>query len=82
MVLAQQVRTNGITEEVSNKLTNITKSDIESIEHVDVSKNIIDIYNKKMNQSGIKTGIKRIDEDTGGLQPGTLAVMLRIHRVV
>lgn len=82
MVLAQQVRTNGITEDISNKLTNITKSDIVSIEHEDVSKNILDIYNKKVGQHGIRTGIKRIDEDTGGLQPGTLAVMLRIHRVI
>lgn len=82
MVLAQQVRTNGITEDVSNKLTNITKSDIVSVAHTDISKDILNIYNKKVGQYGIKTGVKRIDNDTGGLQPGTLTVMLRIYRFI
>ena len=76
MLLAQKVRNSGISEDVSNDLISLTKSDVVSIEHQDISKNIIDEYNKKVNTSGIKTNVARIDTDTGGLQPGTLSVIL------
>lgn len=79
--LANIVRTNGITEEVSTKLTNLTKSDTVSIPYKDIGDNIIDLYNTKKLQIGIQTGVPRINDDTGGLQPGTIATILRIHTV-
>ena len=76
MDLASIVRTNGITEEIVLQLNNITKSDAVKIAHEDISDKLLDIYNRKVDMSGISTGIKKIDEDTGGLQPGTIATIL------
>lgn len=80
--LANIIRTNGITEEVSTKLTNLTKSDIVSIPYKDIGDNIIDIYNTRKLSLGIQTGVPRIDEDTGGLQLGTVTTLLRIYPVL
>lgn len=74
--LASVVRTNGLNEDILNKLNMISKSDTVSIEHEDIAVNIAEVYKKKVTQSGLNTGIKRIDEDTGGLQPGTMTTIL------
>ena len=74
--LANLVKTNGLTESVINKLNYLTKSDTVYIKHTSIEDEIIDIYKKKIPESGLNTGIKRIDSDTGGLQPGTLVTIL------
>lgn len=74
--IASVIRTNGVTEEVLNKLNTITKSDVVNISHSDIRDSILDLYKNKVRMNGILTGVKRVDNDTGGLQAGTLATIL------
>ena len=74
--MSSLVKTNGITEDVINQLNNLTKSDSVSISHEDISGKLLDIYKKTIDEMGIRTGVKQVDEDTGGLQPGTLTTIL------
>ena len=74
--MSSLVKTNGITEEIVNQLNNLTKSDTVSISHEDISDKLLDIYKKKIDDIGIRTSVKQIDEDTGGLQPGTITTIL------
>lgn len=74
--LALKVRTNGIDEETITKLNMITKSETVNIPYTDIGDNILDIYKKKVDTNGIKTGVKAVDNDTGGLHPGTLTTIL------
>ena len=74
--LAAKVRSEGITESITSTLNSITKSDVVRRPYVDKGKTILDFYNSKKELTGISTGVKRIDNDTGGLQPGTLNTIL------
>lgn len=74
--LSSIVRNKGVTEDIINELTNITKSDSVSIAHNDISEKLIDLYNTKIDLSGIKTGVKVVDESTGGLHSGALTTIL------
>lgn len=74
--MSNLVRTNGLDEGIINKLNLLTKSDVVSIEHDDITSKIIEIYKNKPTDSGISTGVSRIDKDTGGLHPGTLTTIL------
>jgi replicative DNA helicase len=74
--IASNVKTNGLDEFTIQQLTNLTKSDVVSIEHDDIEDKILEIYKNKINTDGIKTSIKAVDEATGGLQPGSLATVL------
>ena len=74
--IANRVKTDGIDEFTVQQLTNLTKSDVVSIEHEDIEDKILDIYKSKINTDGIKTSVKAVDEATGGLQPGSLATVL------
>lgn len=74
--ISSKVKTEGLTPDIINSINQLTKSDIVSISHYEVMDHILEIYDKKIPDSGIKTGVKRIDEDTGGLQPGTITTIL------
>lgn len=74
--LSSLVKTNGITEDIINQLNMLTKSDSVSIAHNDISDKLIEIYKKTVDESGIRTGVKQVDANTGGLQPGTLTTIL------
>lgn len=74
--LSSKVRAEGITESIIAELTEYTKSDVVKNPYKNRGLNIIDFYNTKKDLTGISTGVKRIDEDTGGLQPGTLNTIL------
>lgn len=74
--LASIVRTNGVTEEVINSLSFLTKSDAVNISHQDIGDKILDFYKSKVIKNGIMTGVTKIDDDIGGLQSGTLATIL------
>lgn len=79
--LANLVRTNGINEDIINEINQISKSDNVSIEHHNIQENILDIYKNKIKYEGIKTGVDLVDNDTGGLQQGTLTTILGFTRV-
>lgn len=74
--LSSLVKTNGLTEPIINQLNQLTKSDIVSISHEDISNKLMELYKNKINEVGIKTSVNQIDEDTGGLQPGTITTIL------
>ena len=76
MELSASVRYNGLNETIINKLNNLTKSDVVEIAHKDIEDRILDVYNNKISMNGIKTGVKAVDSDTGGLQPGSLCTIL------
>lgn len=77
--LANLVKTNGVTEEIVNRLNDIAKSDTVSIAHKDVGENILEMYKKKVELNGIKTGIPQIDNDIGGLQPRSFNNYIRFY---
>jgi replicative DNA helicase len=81
MELSASVRFNGLDEATITKLNNITKSDVVEIEHKDIEEDILNIYNNKISMNGIKTGVKLVDSDTGGLQPGSLCTILGFTRI-
>lgn len=73
--LSRKIKTDGMTEEVLTTLNNITKSDSVSIKYKDISRDIMKIYDSKVINDGIPTGVQAIDEATGGLQAGALTVL-------
>lgn len=73
--ISTKIKTNGVTEEIVNQLTTITKSDSVSIEYTDALPNILELYNAKKNLESIKTGVSQIDKSIGGLHAGTITVL-------
>ena len=74
--LSNEIKTNGMTEDIATRITNLSKSDTVSIPYTDISKEILERYEQKTESDNIFTGVKRIDEDSGGLHKGALATIL------
>jgi replicative DNA helicase len=70
--IANTIRTEGMSAELIDSILDITK--VESADdnnYRDLRPNLKDIYTNASLIKGMKTGVKRIDDITGGLQPGT-----------
>lgn len=78
--ISSLVRTNGVTEDILNRLNLITKSDVVNISHTDISDKILDLYKNKIRMNGILTGIKRIDNDTGRFTSRNFSYYIRFYR--
>lgn len=74
-VLADEVKNNGITNDIADKLSNVLKSDAVETKYVNVKETISDFYEKSVDNSGIKTGIEVIDKEIGGLKAGQCSVI-------
>lgn len=57
--LAAKVRAEGITEDITNKLNNITKSDVVKKPYVNRGKSILDFYNSKKDLTRYKYWSKK-----------------------
>ena len=74
--LSNEVKTTGMNELIITKLNNLSKSDVISIPYKDISKEILQKYEQKAASDDLLTGIKLIDEDSGGLHKGALTTIL------
>lgn len=73
--LANEICVSGVTPEISDKVTNIIKSDIVKNQYENIVDKIVDVYESKVDNSGIKTGIAPVDEAIGGLKAGQVSVV-------
>lgn len=73
--LGVRIATEGITAEISDQLTSIVKSDVVEIKYRNIQDRILDVYEAKVDDSGIKTGISSIDKKIGGLQPSQITTI-------
>ena len=74
MELSGRVRGEGLTEDVINELSKLTKSDVVQHEFVDIRKTFIDRYENQEFSVGIPTGVAFIDEMVGGIHKGEITV--------
>lgn len=72
MELSSRVRSEGLTENVVNELSKLTKSDVVQHEFVDIRNTFIDRYENQEFSVGIPTGITFIDEMVGGIHKGEI----------
>lgn len=72
MELSTRVRVEGINEDTLGELTKLTKS--ESVQHkfTNIKDSYIEMYENKDYAKGIPTGIKFVDEITGGIHKGEI----------
>lgn len=75
VALADRVSREGITEGVTDALAKLTHTDATTIKYENIFDKIDDIYNKQLDKSGIKTGVKKIDDIIGGLKAGQLSTI-------
>lgn len=73
--LGVRIATEGITPEIADQLTNVVKSDVVEIKYRNIQNRILDVYESKVDDSGIKTGISSIDKKIGGLQPSQVTTI-------
>ena len=72
MSISAKVGNEGITADVINELSDVTKNEKMSTKYVDITKDLKSIYKNDEVVKGIPTGIPEIDDRTGGLQTGSL----------
>lgn len=72
MELSSRVRSEGLTENIVNELSKLTKSDVVQHEFVDIRNTFIDRYENQEFSVGIPTGITFIDEMVGGIHKGEI----------
>lgn len=70
MNLSARVRSTGITEDILDDLTDITKSDSVRHKFTNIKDSIIERYENAEYSVGIPTGVNFIDEMTGGVHKG------------
>ena len=73
--IANEIRANGVTPDISERISNIVKSDAVEIKYENIMNKIVDIYKTQVDNSGIKTGIAPVDEAIGGLKAGQVSVV-------
>lgn len=73
--LAKEISTRGLTEDIVDKINNLSKTDTVVTEYKDISQNIKDVYDRRVGMEGIKTGCTAIDKVVGGIMPGQLSVI-------
>ena len=73
MNLSTKVSVEGVSQEVLDEISDLAKTEHLSskAEYFDILDTIKDIYTNASLEKGIRTGVKQVDEKTGGLQPGT-----------
>lgn len=72
---ARKISTGGVTPEIIGSITDLLKSDATEISYENIKDKIIDTYERKMDNSGIKTGIFQVDKIIGGLKAGQVSVV-------
>lgn len=73
--LANRIGREGITQDIADKISNIMKTDSVATKYTNIKDKIVDVYEKSIDNSGIKTGIEQIDEMIGGLKAGQVSVV-------
>lgn len=73
--LGNLIKSNGVTPDISDKISEALKSDVTEIEYQNIKDRIVDIYETQVDNSGIKTGIAPVDEVVGGLKAGQVSVV-------
>lgn len=73
--IASQVTSEGVTENVTDKLNALMNTDATTIKFVNVFDEIDEIYNRTTSKSGIRVDNKKIDDIIGGLKPGQLSTV-------
>ena len=74
--LSSKVRNEGLTEDIANQLTNITKSDSVQHKFTNIKDKIIDRYENAEYSVGLSTGIEFVDEMTGGIHKGEVSTIV------
>lgn len=73
--LSYKIGKSGITPEISDSITDIIKSDAVESKYENIIDKIVDRYETSVENSGIKTGIKQVDQVIGGLKAGQVSVV-------
>lgn len=73
--LANDVRSDGITPIISDKINAILSLAVVETKYQNVRDRIVDVYESQLDNSGIKTGIAPVDEVVGGLKAGQASVV-------
>lgn len=73
--LADDIRSSGVTPEISDSIANILKSDVVKIQYENILDKIVEKYESSTENSGIKTGIEQVDQVIGGLKAGQVSVV-------
>lgn len=73
--LADDIRSSGVTPEISDEIGSILKSDVVKIQYENILDQIIEKYESSTENSGIKTGIEQVDQVIGGLKAGQVSVV-------
>ena len=71
MNISNRVNSEGLTADVIDELVGLAKVTETKSEYKNILDDLKDIYTASSLSKGIPTGIKQVDERTGGLQPGT-----------
>ncbi len=72
---ARKVSIDGLTPEITENISNILKSDAVDINYENITNKIVNMYERKLDNTGIKTGIGPIDDMVGGLKAGQVSVV-------
>lgn len=73
--LSSKVRSTGLTEDVVDRLTKLTKSDAVTHKFTNIKDSIVDRYEDDEYSAGIPTGINFVDEMTGGIHKGEVSTV-------
>ncbi len=72
---AKRIPVEGKTPEIMEHFTNILNSSSTNVKYENIMDRIVDLYDRKLDNSGIKTGIEQIDKEIGGLKAGQVSVL-------
>lgn len=73
--LSDDIRSSGVTPEISDEIGNILKSDVVKIRYENILDKIVEKYESSTENCGIKTGIEQADQVIGGLKTGQVSVV-------
>ena len=74
--LSEKVKNGGLTQDVIEEINSISKSDNIKTEFEDITKTITEKYKDKDLSLGFRTGVKEIDDQTGGLHLGSVNTIM------
>lgn len=73
--LADEVRSDGVTPIISDKINDLLKLAVVDTKYQNVADRIVDVYESQIDNSGIRCGIAPVDEVVGGLKAGQVSVV-------
>lgn len=73
--VADKISKEGVTEDVVEEISQLVKTDATTIKYENIADKIDEIYNRHLDSSGIRTGVRKIDDIIGSLKPGQLSTI-------